>query len=603
MMNNNLVQNKIVQENFARLKYLSLICISYSVFILICDFIPVPVWNSEYLGLYQILDLLFALLSIFSIFFFWFYKIDNQEVKNFISKTIYFLILVWSAIVSGIELTSLGFSALILTMLMGVFFLYNNLFSSVVLFSGAFIALFDTVFLLNRMDRSSIPIFLMIVPFVVISILISKKNYQSKVNELVNNLRLENLNRELLSIREHLEEEVRRRTNELKVAKERAEESDRLKTAFLANMSHEIRTPMNGILGFADLLKEPGLSGAEQRSYISIIEKGGKRLLNIINNLVDISKIESGLVDLSIAETNILQQIEYIAAFFRPVAERKGLQLFVHVSPADSCPTIYTDREKVYAILTNLVNNAIKYCEEGFIELGCIATNTEITIYVKDTGIGIAEGRQEAIFDRFVQADLSDLEARQGAGLGLSISKSYVEMLGGKIWVESQPANDSEVNGSVFYFTLPYYHEPNEKQPNEFFFSENQPEMLRKKLNIVIAEDDKTSEMLLGIIIESVAGKVYKTTTGTETVNVCKMNPDIDLVLMDILMPEMNGYEATRQIRSFNQKVVIIAQSAFALAGDKELALAAGCDDYLTKPVKENVLKELLEKHLYKKQS
>ena len=601
-MSNNLVHNRIVQENFARLKYLSLICISYSVFILICDFAPVPVWNSQYLGIYKILDTLFALLSLFSIIFFWFYKADNLEVKNFVTKMTYFLVLIWSAVVSGIELTSLGFSALILIMLMGVFFLYNNLFSSVVLFSGAFIALFDTVFLLNHMDRSFVPILLMIFPFVIISILISKKNYQGKVNELMNNIRLENLNRELLSIREHLEEEVRRRTHELKIAKERAEESDRLKTAFLANMSHEIRTPMNGILGFVDLLKEPGLSGAEQRNYISIIEKGGKRLLNIINNLVDISKIESGLVELNITETNILQQIEYIATFFRPVAERKGLQLFVHTSPDESSTIVYTDREKVYAILTNLVNNAIKYCEDGFIELGCIATSSELTIYIKDTGIGIAEERQLAIFDRFVQADLSDLEARQGAGLGLSISKSYVEMLGGKIWVESHSGNDSILRGSVFYFTLPFYYEPNEKQPTDIFFSENRPEPVRRKLNIVIAEDDKTSEMLLGIIIESIAGKVYKTTTGAETVEVCRMNPDIDLVLMDIRMPVMSGYEAARQIRSFNQKVIILAQSAFALAGDKELALAAGCDDYITKPVRENVLMELLEKHLYKKQ-
>ena len=602
-MSNQLVHRRIVQENFARLKYLSLICISYSVFILICDFAPFPVWNNQYVGIYRILDTLFSLLSAFSIAFFWFYKFDNLGVKNFVTKMIYFLILIWSAVVSGIELTSLGFSALILIMLMGVFFLYNNLFSSIILFSGAFIALFDTVYLLNHMDRSFIPIFLMVFPFVVISILISEKNYQGKVNELGNNIRLENLNRELLSIREHLEEEVRRRTQQLKIAKEKAEESDRLKTSFLANMSHEIRTPMNGILGFADLLKEPGLSGAEQQNYISTFEKGGKRLLNIINNLVDISKIESGLMELSIAETNIMQQIDYIASFLRPLAEKKGLQLFVHRSPSESNAIVYTDREKVYAILTNLVNNAIKYCEDGFIELGCISTASDITIYVKDTGIGIDPERQTAIFDRFVQADLADVEARQGAGLGLSISKSYVEMLGGRIWVESNSELDSQLKGSVFYFTLPFYFEPNEKQLDELFYEENQKDSERRRLNIVIAEDDKTSEILLGIILDSIAGKVYKTTTGAETVDVCRMNHDIDLVLMDIRMPVMNGYEATRQIRAFNRKVIIIAQSSFALEGDKELAIAAGCDDYITKPIQEKVLMELLEKHLYKRQS
>ena len=249
-------------------------------------------------------------------------------------------------------------------------------------------------------------------------------------------------------------------TSELIKAKERAEESDRLKSAFLANMSHEIRTPMNGILGFANLLKEPDLTREEMNTYIGIIEKSGDRLLNIINDLINISKIEAGQMEVAVSATNINEQIEFIYTFFKPEVEKKGMKLFCKKTlPADKA-IVNTDCEKIYAILTNLVKNAIKYSYTGSIEFGydvnAIAAMEhaplpQLQFYVKDTGIGIPSNRQEAIFERFVQADISDKMARQGAGLGLSISKAYVEMLGGKIWVESE-----EGKGSTFYFTIPY---------------------------------------------------------------------------------------------------------------------------------------------------
>jgi PAS domain S-box-containing protein len=242
---------------------------------------------------------------------------------------------------------------------------------------------------------------------------------------------------------------------ELRIAKEKAEESDRLKSAFLANMSHEIRTPMNGILGFAELLKEPELTGEEQQEYVRIIEKSGARMLNIINDIVDISKIEAGLMKVNIMESNINAQIKYISTFFNPEVEAKGMTLRVNTPLPDNEVRLKTDPEKVYAILTNLVKNAIKYSLKGFIEVGYkLKTENgpvELEIYVKDTGIGIPKDRQEAVFERFIQADISDKMARQGAGLGLSIAKAYVGLLGGKIRVESQQGV-----GSTFYFTLPY---------------------------------------------------------------------------------------------------------------------------------------------------
>ncbi|BAX78743.1 PAS domain-containing sensor histidine kinase [Labilibaculum antarcticum] len=241
------------------------------------------------------------------------------------------------------------------------------------------------------------------------------------------------------------------KVNELLLkAKEKAEESDRLKSAFLANMSHEIRTPMNGILGFADLLKTPNLTIDSKKQYFEIIEKSGARMLSIIDDIVDISRIESGMMDVNLKELNINEHMEYIQTLFKPEIEEKGIQFRWTNSDANSDTIITNDSEKLYAILTNLVKNAVKYTDKGFVEFGYCEKGEDIEFYVRDSGLGIRKDRQKAIFERFMQADINDEQARQGAGLGLSISKAFVEMLGGKIWVESELGK-----GSVFYFTLP----------------------------------------------------------------------------------------------------------------------------------------------------
>jgi len=236
---------------------------------------------------------------------------------------------------------------------------------------------------------------------------------------------------------------------------EKAMLADKLKSAFLANMSHEIRTPMNGILGFAQLLMEPNLTGAEQQEYLSIIEKSGERMLNVINDIIDISKIESGLIRIDIAETDINKQTEYIYTFFKNEIEAKGLQFSCEISLPQDEAVILTDSEKLYAILINLVKNAVKFTHSGSITFGYNKISREgqemLKFYVSDTGIGIPEERQDAIFERFIQADILDKQAYQGAGLGLAISRAYVEMLSGRIWVESKPGT-----GSKFCFTLPY---------------------------------------------------------------------------------------------------------------------------------------------------
>jgi len=397
-----------------------------------------------------------------------------------------------------------------------------------------------------------------------------------------------------LDANKNLERTVEERTKELLKAKEQAEESDRLKSAFLANMSHEIRTPMNGILGFAELLKEPGLTGKEQQDYIRIIEKSGARMLNIINDIVDISKIEAGLMKLEIQDSNVNEQIQDIYTFFKPEVEAKGIILSFHTPLPTIEAILKTDREKVYAILTNLVKNAIKYSNTGIIEIGYNKRDSDLEFYVKDTGIGIPNDRHGAIFERFIQADIPGEWAQQGAGLGLSITKAYVEMLGGKIRVASQVGV-----GSTFYFTLPYNAVPiNEPVVQQIVPSENND--LIRKLKILIAEDDKVSEMLIDKTLKTFGKEIIKARTGVEAIEACKKNPDIDLVMMDIRMPDMGGYDATRQIRKFNKEVVIIAQTAHGLYGDREKAIEAGCNDYIAKPINKAELLLLIQKYFRK---
>ena len=383
---------------------------------------------------------------------------------------------------------------------------------------------------------------------------------------------------------------------ELLKAKEHAQESDRLKSAFLANMSHEIRTPMNGILGFASLLKEPDLTGEDQQKYVRIIEKSGARMLNIINDIVDISKIEAGLMEVNLKESNINDQIEYIYTFFKPEIEGKGMRLSFKSSLPEKDAIIITDREKVYAILTNLIKNAIKYTIGGSIDFGYDLVKTQhaasLQFFVKDTGIGIAENRQEAIFERFIQADIEDPRALQGAGLGLTISKAYVEMLGGKIWVNSE-----EGIGSTFYFTIPYNTKKQGQSDIENVVSAEDIDIQIKTLKILIADDDETSDFLITSMLKKNNHEILHTKTGIETIEACRNNPDIDLVLMDIRMPKINGYEATSQIRQFNHEVIIIAQTANGLLIDRQKALDAGCNEYLSKPIKKDELLRLMQKY------
>lgn len=367
-------------------------------------------------------------------------------------------------------------------------------------------------------------------------------------------------------------------------AKEKAEEADKLKSAFLANMSHEIRTPMNGILGFTELLKNPELTGEQQQKFIKIIHKSGNRMLETVNAIIDISRIETGQTELRFTETNVNKEIEILYNFFLPEAVQKGLQLSLENLLPEEESLWFTDASKFNSIFTNLVKNALKYTDKGMIQIGCEIRNNQLYCYVKDTGIGIPADRQNAIFNRFEQADIADTRAFEGSGLGLAIAKAYVEMMGGEIGVNSE-----EGKGSAFWFMLP--EKPGKRENTT---EDGKTEIIEKsasrKLKIIIAEDDEISAEFLSVLLKNSASEILIATSGKETVELCKKHPDADLVLMDIKMPEGNGFDALSEIRKFNDNVRIIAQTANALASDREKILKSGFDEYVSKPVRKQDL-------------
>jgi two-component system sensor histidine kinase EvgS len=392
-----------------------------------------------------------------------------------------------------------------------------------------------------------------------------------------------------------LKKKIKKRTEELYEAKIKAEESDLLKSAFLANMSHEIRTPMNGIIGFTALLKEADLTNEEMSHYIEIINKSGERLLNTINDIIDISKIDAQQMQIVNEEVNINEIIYDLYNFFKVECDKKKINLKLEINVNEI--KVLTDKTKFNSILTNLIKNAIKFTNKGEITIGYKTKFENYLFYVKDTGIGIPENRHEAIFNRFVQADIEDKNAFQGSGLGLSIAKAYVEMLDGEIWVES------DVNsGSTFYFTIPF----NKTISNTNEFKTNEEKLISKslkKLKILIAEDDNISFIYLSTLLSKLGHEIIHAENGKRAIEICKAQNDIDIILMDIKMPEIDGLEATMEIRKFNTKVYIIAQSAYVFEDDFINSKKVGCNEFLTKPIDKNEVIDMIDNFIKNKKS
>ncbi|MEA4983345.1 MAG: transporter substrate-binding domain-containing protein [Paludibacter sp.] len=383
---------------------------------------------------------------------------------------------------------------------------------------------------------------------------------------------------------------VKIKTAELLASKQKAEESDRLKTVFLQNISHEIRTPMNGILGFIELLNKDDLVEKDKKNYMDIVTKSGHRLLNTINDVIEISKIESGQISMHYSNVNIGELMTDLYEFFKNQADEKGLKLIYNNAFPEKMPYIETDKSLLEKVLVNLLRNAVKFTTEGSVEFGHYKEKDQLFFYVNDTGCGIPAERHDAVLERFVQSDLNLTRAHEGSGLGLAIAKAYVELLGGKIKLESE-----ENKGSKFYFNIPYIAV---KQKEVSSSTEKVSlKQLNKKITILIAEDDEFSFMYLENVLKSDFITIIHTSNGVDTVDIMKSNPNISMVLMDIKMPLMNGLVATQHIRNFNPDVPIIAQTAYAFKEDKEEIFESGCNDFITKPIDRTELIRLIFKY------
>jgi PAS domain S-box-containing protein len=387
-------------------------------------------------------------------------------------------------------------------------------------------------------------------------------------------------------------------------AKEHAEESDRLKTAFLQNMSHEIRTPMNAIMGFSSLLVDCYNDKPKLEQFSEIINQRCNDLLEIINDILDISKIESGQIPVATEECNLNKLFSELTVFFREHQKRIGkqhikLQLQAHCDPLDN--VVVTDRVKLRQIFINLIGNAFKFTSTGEIKGGCkFDENRNLVFFVSDTGIGIPPDKHEVIFERFTQLRQGNKFAHGGTGLGLAIVKGLVNIMGGRVWLESVLENLAEgrPGGTTFYFSFPV--KVVRSVTRETIIPDEVREYYFPDRTILLVEDDPFNAAYIREILSGTGLKIIYTEYGYEGIKIA-LNQPVDLVLLDIRLPDMNGYEVLHQIKQQKPSLKIIAQTAYAAHDDRQKAFDAGCIDYISKPLKRGLLLSMINKHLARK--
>lgn len=420
----------------------------------------------------------------------------------------------------------------------------------------------------------------------------AQRDYSEQQKKLI-----EEQNVELEKHRTQLEQLVKERTSQLEIAKRHAEESDRLKSAFLANMSHEIRTPMNAIIGFSNLINSSDITEEDRDEFTQQITNNSNALLQLIDDIIDISKIESGQMIMVKKNFNINSLLNDLLVTFKQKKKdfyNNNIQL--NLVNGDDSPSfiVYSDPLRLQQVISNLLDNALKFTDEGLVEFGYSiekkSNSPIIKFYVKDTGIGLTPEQQKQIFHRFTKFENDKNKLYRGTGLGLVICKNIINLLGGRIFVESEPNK-----GTTFFFTLPYSIFLDER--GEQASTKNETEFLWVNKSILIAEDEPSNFRLLEAFLKRTKVKIIKAINGQEAVDLFK-NGNYDLILMDIKMPVMDGLEATRVIKKLNQKIPIIALTAYAMQNDANICTEAGCDDYISKPIIKEKLYIVMNKYL-----
>jgi PAS domain S-box-containing protein len=383
---------------------------------------------------------------------------------------------------------------------------------------------------------------------------------------------------------------------QLELALKKAEESDRLKSMFLQNMSHEIRTPMNAIIGFGELLADNFDNKNKLSTYSHIIQQRSHDLLELINDILDLSRIESGqqAVYFEACDLNMLfDEMNEMFQVYKKEKDKNGIQLIFYPICDPRQSVIITDKVKLRQIFINLINNAFKFTEHGKIEVGCsFSSANNMEFYVADTGKGIPLDKHELIFNRFMQVNNTVDHPQKGTGLGLAIVKGLVELLGGEIKVKSTPGQ-----GSRFSFSFAYQSTLMQETPVIKPEVNDLKEFSKKTLLIV--EDDEFSAQYIEELLADSGLKIHRVKTGPEAIRYVEQKL-VDIILMDIRLPEINGYEVTRTLKSQWPQIKIIAQTAYAMQDERHKALEAGCDDYLSKPVVKNILFNMIHTQLSK---
>lgn len=418
------------------------------------------------------------------------------------------------------------------------------------------------------------------------AVMLSDVTEREKTREIL--LRNEQMLKEQNEEYEALNEELNERNIQLFASKEKAEESDRLKSAFLANMSHEIRTPMNGIIGFSDLISSSELTQQKRQYYSDIVKNSCMQLLSIVNDIIDISKIETGQIRLSENKVNINDLILFLYSFYKPVSQKNNISLFQSKNLNDREATIFTDELKLKQIMNNFLSNATKFTHQGHIRFGYQQSNEHIEFYVEDTGIGIAEEDCIHIFDRFAQARQADANQYGGTGLGLAIAKAYIEKLGGSVHLKS------EINcGSRFSFIIPYRPVYTDCETDDRIPYSNKP-----LHTVLVVEDEEVNYLYLEEVLKRIGLGIIHAKNGAEAIDIITSDEKIDLILLDIKLPDINGFDLLPQILAARPGIPVIAQTAYAMSGDREKALNKGCCDYIAKPIIRLSLIETLNKYL-----